>query len=167
MTLEELQRIELKARITSLLAVPVLVAVFGWLIQSEVSEKSLRKEYVQLAVSILGNQGKSKEHDTLKEWAVQLLADNAPTKLPDAALQALRTGTALNPLVVRVPIPVPCGPLEIKRPEFPFDKVKKTDDDYRLITLLRADQLVRKAYIAELEAVLEACRGSLNLKSRE
>jgi hypothetical protein len=167
MTLEELQRIELTARIASLLAVPLLVAVFGWLIQTEVSEKSLRKEYVQLAVSILGNQGKSKEHDTLKEWAVQLLADNAPVKLPAAALQALRTGTALNPLVVRVPIPVPCGPLEIKRPAFPFDKAAKTDDDFRLITLLRADQLVRKAYIAELEAVLEACRGSLNMKPRE
>ena len=167
MTLEELQRYELKARIVSLLAIPILVAVFGWLIQTEVSEKSLRKEYVQLAVSILGNQGKSKEHDALKEWAVQLLADNAPAKLPHAALQALRSGTALNPLVVKVPIPVPCGPLEIKRPEFPFDKAKKTDDDYQLIILLRADQLARKAYIAELEAVLEACRGSLNLKPRE
>lgn len=160
MSLDRLQKIELIARIASLVAVPVLIALFGWLIQAELSDKSLRKEYVQVAIGILGAQDKSKENQALKEWATDLLAANAPTRLSESALKELRTGTPLYPRMVNVPVAIPCIPsdLDIKKPRFPYDGIKDSDSDYKKTLALYADRLVRMNYIAELEAIVEGCR---------
>ncbi len=165
MNQDQLQKLETIAKIVSLVAVPILVAIFGWIIQAELSEKGLRKEYVQLSLSILSNQSKVPENNSLREWAIQLLAENAPVRLSESAIHELQTGTSLNPKVVNIPISVPCGPLEIKTPQFPFNDAKQADNIYTKTTLLLADRHVRMGYIAELEAVLSACRGSLNLRS--
>ena len=165
--MDRLHRIETITKIVSLVAIPVLLAMFGWLIQSELSEKSLRKEYVQLAVNILSNQSKLPEQEPLREWAIELLAKNAPLPLSPSALKELRTGTPLNPKIVKILVPIRCGPPKIDIPHFPFEDAKSSDDLYTKTKLLLADRLIRQAYIAELESVLIACRGSLNFNGIE
>ena len=161
MTLEQLQRIELWAKITASVAVPLLIVIFGWLIQSSLSERSLKREYVGIAVSILSNPSSSPEKNSLKEWAVQLLEENAPVPLSKSALVELRTGTSLILREVKIPVPVPCKIPEIPKPKFPFDEAKKTDPDDKLVLLLAADRLARIDYERQLEAVINACNWSV------
>lgn len=131
-----LRRAQIVAQIVSLLAIPVVIAVFGWSIQSELSDRTL-------------------------------LSENAPIKLSPLALAQLRTGPQLITKVeyvdVPMPIPIPCGPINIKRPKYPYDDVKDEMDLHQKVALLVADKLTRELYIGELESVLIACRGSLNL----
>jgi hypothetical protein len=51
--------IEQAAKILSLVAIPIVVALFGWLIQDAVAKRHVSQEYVKLAVSIL-NESKEK-----------------------------------------------------------------------------------------------------------
>ncbi len=55
-----LRYLESFSRIVSLVAIPVLIAAFGWNIQKGVTDRTVAKDYVQLAVSILNSTGKSK-----------------------------------------------------------------------------------------------------------
>jgi hypothetical protein len=61
--------------------IPAVIAIGGWYIQNTATHQSISKDYVTLAISIL-EKPKSKEDSGLRDWAVDLLSDNAPTKLP-------------------------------------------------------------------------------------
>jgi hypothetical protein len=41
------------AKILSLIAIPIVLAIVGWLVQSSLSDRSASQEYVKLSVSIL------------------------------------------------------------------------------------------------------------------
>jgi hypothetical protein len=160
MTHEKLEKIELIARISSFIAIPFLIAVFGWLIQSRIEERSLSKEYVQIAVSILNSQEKSPEHNTLRDWAVEILVQNTPIKFSEQALHALQSGSPLNPIEVKVPISVPCIVDLPVSPSFITDEELKKLKDGNFVSALHVDRMKRQDYEAELEAVLIACRGT-------
>jgi hypothetical protein len=60
------------------------------------SSQGLRKDYVQLAVSIL-KEAPADTPKELREWAVTLLAENSPVELNEAAKAALRSERLLAP----------------------------------------------------------------------
>jgi hypothetical protein len=79
------------ATIVSLLAVPTVLAWGGWRIQERVAEQATKREYVQLAVSILRElpNKENKEAQSLRTWAIALVDKNAPQPLTAENRQAL------------------------------------------------------------------------------
>jgi hypothetical protein len=63
------------SKTVSIAAIPIVLAIGGWLIQKRLQDQTLRRDYVQLAVSILKEPNSS---DNMKNWAVNLLAENSP-----------------------------------------------------------------------------------------
>lgn len=163
MTNEKLKKIEFIARICSLIAIPFLIAIFGWIIQSKIEDKSLSKEYVQIAVSILNSQVKSPERNSLRDWAVEILVQNTPIKFSDQALHALRSGSPLNPIEVKVPIAIPCFSKLPDKPDLITDNELKKLNSSSFVSALHVDRLERQGYELELEAVLNACLGTFDL----
>lgn len=80
------------AKILSLVAIPIVLAVIGWVIQNRLSERNLGQEYVKLAVSILEKPKSSEVPAGLRDWAVDLLNQNAPTKFNAETIRQLKMG---------------------------------------------------------------------------
>jgi WD40 repeat protein len=78
-------------RILSLIAIPVVIAIIGAVIQDTLSRSALSRDYVQLAVSILTTD-KTKTPQELREWAVDLLDANSPTKFSKDVADRLKGG---------------------------------------------------------------------------
>lgn len=84
--------IEKVAKILSLVAIPIVIAVFGWIIQDGLSKRNMSQEYVKLAMSILEKPKSSEVPAGLRDWAVDLLNQNSPTKLSAETIHQLKTG---------------------------------------------------------------------------
>ena len=89
-------QVERIAKLLSLIAIPLVLALGGWLIQNWLAERNVSQEYVKLAVTIL-KEPKDKTDDLLRAWAADLLNQNSPTKFSPAVLQALKEGQATLP----------------------------------------------------------------------
>ena len=87
-----LENAERLSKTLSIAAIPVVLAVGGWLIQRQLQDQTVRRDYVQLAVSILQNPDSSKISPEIREWAVDLLNENSPTPLNQEAVQRLKSG---------------------------------------------------------------------------
>lgn len=90
------ERIERIAKLLSLVAIPIVLAIGGWLIQGSLADRNVSQEYVKLAVTIL-KEPKDKTDNLLRSWAADLLNQNSPTKFSPAVLQALKEGQATLP----------------------------------------------------------------------
>ena len=88
--------IEQGAKVLSLVAIPVVLAIVGWLIQDTLAKRSVGQEYVKLAVSLL-TESKEKADPLLREWAVDLLNTNSPVKFSSATAQRLKAGEVRLP----------------------------------------------------------------------
>jgi WD40 repeat protein len=84
------------AKLLSLVAIPVVLAVVGWFIQNSLAERNVSQEYVKLAVTIL-KEPKDKTDALLRSWAADLLNQNSPTKFSPDVLRALKEGQATLP----------------------------------------------------------------------
>jgi WD40 repeat protein len=84
--------IESIAKILSLVAIPVVLAVVGWTVQNGLSERNLSQEYVKLAVTILEKPKSAEVPAGLRNWAVDLLNLNSPTKFNSETIHLLKTG---------------------------------------------------------------------------
>jgi hypothetical protein len=91
-----LDQLEKIAKILSSIAIPLVLVIFGWLVQNSLSERNVSQEYVKLSISIL-RESKDMIEPSLRNWAVDLLNQNSPTKFSAAAIQALKTGQATLP----------------------------------------------------------------------
>ena len=89
-------RIELIARIASLVAIPVVLAIGGWVISSSLAERTVSQEYVKLAVTIL-REPNEKTEPHFRSWAAELLNLYSPVKFDAETLSALREGRTLLP----------------------------------------------------------------------
>jgi hypothetical protein len=92
--------VESTSKIIAALAIPVVLGVGGWLIQSTVSQQSVSKDYVSLATSILQKKREVNEDDSargLRTWAVELLKRTSPVQLDEATAQHLVNGTVTIP----------------------------------------------------------------------
>ena len=92
-----LDSIERISRALSIAAIPVVLGVGGWIIQRSLQNQTVGAAYVNLAVTILENPDKSKVPNELREWAVDLLNDNSPTKLNNKAVANLKSGDVTLP----------------------------------------------------------------------
>lgn len=81
---------EQRAKIFSLTAIPLVLGVGGWFIQQRLSEQDIQRDYVSLAVSVINDP--SSVRPELLDWAVDLLAENSPTPLPNEVIEKLKTG---------------------------------------------------------------------------
>jgi len=91
-----LKKVEIYARIFSLIAIPVLIAIGGWVVQNNLSNQALKGEYVKVAISVL-KEKPSKENIPLKRWAATILNKYSEVKLSKNELVLLRTGKAMLP----------------------------------------------------------------------
>ena len=86
------------SRILSIAAIPVILALAGWWIQSELQNKAVRSDYVQLAVSILQKSDEDNKNLALRAWATDLLVENnTSTELPEPLIKELKTGSVTLP----------------------------------------------------------------------
>lgn len=118
-------RIEQFAKIVSIVAVPVILGFGGWWIQDAVSRRSVNKDYVQLAISILTKS--EKEIDpSLRAWAVKLLNQTSPIKFEKIVAKKLTEGE----------INLPPPPTSIRSPFQFFEPVRglSPDDPLRAIS---------------------------------
>lgn len=98
-----LDAIERISRTASIAAIPVVLAIGGWTIQRQLQNQTVSRDYVQLALTILQSPDQSKVPPELREWAVELLNDNSPTKLNAKAVANLKSGTVILPSFGFVP----------------------------------------------------------------
>lgn len=91
------------SQILAAIAVPVVVAVFGWLIQITIAENTVKKDYVQIAVNILSDDSK-KTNVYLRAWAVDIIDKNSPVPLSENVRTGLIDG--------QITIPFPNEPMK-------------------------------------------------------
>ncbi len=91
--LDKLERI---AKIVSLVGVPIIIAIVGWLIQQQLGNKNLNKDYVNIAVQILADP-KTKDDHEFRSWAVELLNATSPTKFTKETADGLKAGIVSLP----------------------------------------------------------------------
>jgi WD40 repeat protein len=82
---------ERTARMASLVAIPVVLAIIGAIIQETLSRSTVSRDYVQLAVSVL-TADKNKTPQELRAWAVDLLNENSPVKFSKEVADRLKGG---------------------------------------------------------------------------
>lgn len=82
------------AQIISLIAVPILLALLGWIVQTATKDRELNRDYVQLAVSVLSDQ---KASGDMRTWAVAVLRENSPVPFGSAQAAALASGASSLP----------------------------------------------------------------------
>ncbi|MCB1948377.1 DUF2272 domain-containing protein [Nitrosomonas sp.] len=87
----DLDKLEKIAKITTAIAIPIVLAVGGWIIQTSSQSSRLSHDYVRLAVEILREDATSDE-EALREWAVDLLNAHSDVKLPTDARNSLLSG---------------------------------------------------------------------------
>ncbi|HVZ42864.1 MAG TPA: hypothetical protein VHA82_03555 [Ramlibacter sp.] len=68
-------------QIGSSVAIPVILALIGYFVQSSVTEAGLKKDYVQMALGVLKEQP-SKENEELRQWAIAVLDKSSPVPIP-------------------------------------------------------------------------------------
>ena len=82
------------SRTLSIAAIPFVLAVGGWIIQKRLQDQTVKRDYVQLAVTVLKEPASSKD---MKKWAVDLLNDNSPTRFTPDIEKSLSDGTIQLP----------------------------------------------------------------------
>ncbi|MDZ7922471.1 MAG: hypothetical protein U5M23_00105 [Marinagarivorans sp.] len=73
-TLKKYQAI---SSIASYIAIPLIIAAIGFVLQSRLGDDGLNKDYVSIAVGILKNNPSAQEPD-LRKWAVAVLDKHSP-----------------------------------------------------------------------------------------
>lgn len=86
--------VERLSKTLSIAAIPVVLAIGSWIIQKRLQDQTVSRDYVQLAVTILKEPASSKD---MKEWAVQLLNANSPTKFTPVLSKDLSEGKVQLP----------------------------------------------------------------------
>ena len=75
-------KIESWSKVLSLAAIPVVLGIVGHFVHRSLQNEQLKRDYVQMAVSILGNR----ESDlSLREWAVRVIDQYSPVKFAEVA----------------------------------------------------------------------------------
>ena len=89
-----MDRLEQLARILASIALPLVLGVFGYLIQKQIAKNTIDQEYVKLAISILSDSKKAASATIDQEYvrlAISILSD---PKKADSTHEALRVWAA-------------------------------------------------------------------------
>jgi len=91
-----LDRLEKLSKITAAIAIPVVLAIGGWIFQAQSQNSKLSHDYVKLAVDIL-RADKDENDEPLRTWAVDLLNEYSEVKFLDDARESLISGETTLP----------------------------------------------------------------------
>lgn len=89
-----LSRLQAWSTICAAVVVPLIIAFFGWQIQSNRSRNSLKKDYVGMAIQILATPD-NKKNDALRTWAAKILERNSPIPFTPAVRNSFLQGKFL------------------------------------------------------------------------
>lgn len=107
-----MENLERNVKIVSAIAVPIIIAIFGWMIQNRISDKNLERDYVQIAVGILTTEDID---PGLSEWAVELLNAYSQVQMEGPVQKSLKSGELRLPVgVVRTEF-IPATELPVMR----------------------------------------------------
>jgi len=98
---ERLQRWQAVSSIASAIAIPIVLAVIGYMVQRQIAVDGLKKDYVQIASSILKENPATQEKE-LRQWAITILDNNSPIPFSDRAKSSLERG---SPIFIPFPAP--------------------------------------------------------------
>jgi len=99
-------KIESLTKITSAIAIPIVLAIVGWMIQASLNKQSLNKDYVTLAISILQQKPENAPAVAgLRTWAVEELNHYSEIKFDEATAKQLESGND----VIRSALGAPTG----------------------------------------------------------
>lgn len=87
-----LDMLESWSKIIAAIAIPVVIAIGGWIIQDSVSKQSTSKDYVNLALSLLQKKPQTEEERRLTSWAVDLMNHSSPVKFDEDTTKLLKSG---------------------------------------------------------------------------
>jgi hypothetical protein len=93
---DSLERAERIAKILSLLLIPVVLAIGGWLVNAALEKQDADQQYVKLALEILRAQ-EGEIDPQLRQWAAYLLSDRAPVTMDKNLVGRLGAGQAALP----------------------------------------------------------------------
>lgn len=152
------ERLERLARILSLVAIPVVIAVSGKFIEGALSSQEVNQRYVEIAVSIL-TESDPEEDGPLRAWAVDLLDQSAPAKFGSVVSERLATGQTSLPVSAQFRSE-PVGP------RFPVDGqnvglydqafIQAYDDGSILVGLTRGSIFEQKSLEVGLEGQIQS-----------
>lgn len=163
------------ATIAATVAVPILVAIFGYLIQLRISEESTKKDYVSMAISII-NSKETPEDSDLRKWAVSVLDKNSPVPFGDSLRKSLSSGeTVISKVYYPMPPPtlmeppLPLKPLEqdMSKPVTLSDLLVNTVENYGIFHINAArlsslQELIRSySKIANDSSIEESSRSGV------
>lgn len=83
------------AQIGSAVAIPVVLALIGYFVQSSLADAGLKKDYVQMALGVLKEQP-TKENEQLRQWAIAVLDKNSPVAIPASLKSQLVKSTPFD-----------------------------------------------------------------------
>ena len=118
---KRLLRVQAYASIGASIVVPLLIAIFGWSIQSRMSSDTVRKDYVQMAIGILSNKD-TKNDKELREWASKLIRQSSPVPFGKEVQASLASGS----ITVTPPIPKSVLKMELMEPPEPWRPLPAT-----------------------------------------
>lgn len=97
---QTLARILVVSQIVSILAIPIVLALVGFWVQRSLQDQQIKRDYVNLAVSLLLPKNKEEQEPPreLRKWAAKLLNESSPVKLSEEQLSTIeRGGLKLQP----------------------------------------------------------------------
>lgn len=90
------------ATILSLVAVPIVIGVYGSKIQSSIANEGIKKDYVQMAIKILSEEPHNNENEDLRKWSIDIVEANSPIKFSSALKAKLETRSWLMPNLINI-----------------------------------------------------------------
>jgi len=100
---DTLGKIQVVTNILAAIAIPLLIAIFGWKVQSEISNQSVNKDYVKMALDILNDKQQNNDRE-LRRWAIDILDKNSPIPFSEKMREKIEVGDLL---IARFAIPKP------------------------------------------------------------
>ena len=141
LSIRKWDRFEKLARVLSLVAIPVVIALLGWSFQSRMTEKNVSRDYVNLAITILTNKDPAIDPD-IRSWAVDLLSQNAPVKLESDVAARLKAGELILPAVLGAIAESTAGGFDVS-PDGKFIAIGMYDHSIRLLESETGRELAR------------------------
>jgi hypothetical protein len=86
-------KFEAVAKGLGVVAIPFVIGYAGQLVQRQVADEGLKKDYVQIAVSILNRENPTGQEKDVRRWAVKVLDKLAPVPMTDATKLTLESSS--------------------------------------------------------------------------
>lgn len=90
-----------RASIFAAVAVPIIVAIFGVLIQSQISSNSIKKDFVAMALEII-KAPSDEQSSEMRQWAIEMLNSNSPIPFSSNAKLSLLEN---SPIYIGIQVP--------------------------------------------------------------